>query len=180
MDINIDGSTDGITCAKLLNKQKQTPIIFTTAYKDSNTIKEANETNLYGYLTKPFKPSDVEANLLITLKMIENTSRKSSSISRRKNKNIIKINNYHYNLQNKTLLKDNQVMDITNKEILLIDVFFNNMNQNLSYDMLREKVWNRNELSDSTIRDAVSRLKKKVDGLVIENIPRFGYILKKG
>ena len=40
MDINISGSVDGISCAKILNMQYYLPIIFTTAYKDSDTIKE--------------------------------------------------------------------------------------------------------------------------------------------
>ena len=53
MDINIQGSVDGITCAHSLNIKQNIPIIYTTAYSDSVTIVEASETNIFGYLIKP-------------------------------------------------------------------------------------------------------------------------------
>ena len=175
MDINIKGSMDGITCSKLINEQYNLPIIYTTAYNDSHTIQEASDTNIYGYLIKPFKPSDLEAALLVTLKMLH--KRDESQIIDKK-QNEIMIDDYKYNLNNKALLKNEKPLELTNKEIYLVDVFFNNLNHNLSYDTLREKVWKEKSISDSTIRDTVSRLKKKVEGLSIENISKFGYVLK--
>lgn len=175
MDININGSIDGISCAKLANEEYQIPIIFTTAYSDITTIQEASDTNIAGYLIKPFKPSDVSANLLIALKMVEKNSKEKNPL---KNKQSITVENYIYNFEHKTLLVDNETIVLTNKEILLVDIFFHNINQNLSYDMLKEKVWGNDDISDSTIRDAVSRLKRKLPGLDIENISKFGYVLK--
>ena len=55
MDINISGSIDGINSARLLNKEYFLPIIFTTAYGDSQTINEATDTNIFAYLIKPFE-----------------------------------------------------------------------------------------------------------------------------
>lgn len=47
MDINIDGAEDGITCSKVINEEYFIPIIFTTAYGDSQTILEASDTNSF-------------------------------------------------------------------------------------------------------------------------------------
>ena len=52
---NISGSIDGINSARLLNKEYFLPIIFTTAYGDSQTINEATDTNIFAYLIKPFE-----------------------------------------------------------------------------------------------------------------------------
>ena len=38
--------------------------------------------------------------------------------------------------------------------------------------------FNKN-ISDSTVQNVVSRLKKKLDDINIENISNFGYVLKK-
>lgn len=117
MDINLNGSVDGISCAKLVNQEYQIPIIFTTAYNDIETIQEASDTNISGYLIKPFKPSDVSANLLIALKMIEKNSTKSF---KPKSKQNIVVGDYTYNLEHKTLLLNNDIVILTNKEIILV------------------------------------------------------------
>lgn len=61
MDINIEGELDGIETSKLINS----PVIYITAYSDSDTLNRAKETNPYGYLTKPI----VEKELRITLEL---------------------------------------------------------------------------------------------------------------
>ena len=42
MDINIDGPEDGITLAHKINQTQTIPIIYMTAFGDSNTIEEAS------------------------------------------------------------------------------------------------------------------------------------------
>ena len=54
-----------------------------------------------------------------------------------------------------------------------------NINKNISYEYLKDIVWINKDISDSTVRDVVSRLKKKLDDINIENISNFGYVLKK-
>lgn len=68
MDINLEGNMDGIQCAKCINKNKNIPIIYTTAFSDSQTIDQATDTNLFGYLIKPFDHHDIEAVLNLTIK----------------------------------------------------------------------------------------------------------------
>ena len=72
MDINIDGAVDGIQCSIFLNNEYFLPIIFTTSYADSTTIIEASDTNIFGYLIKPFTPNNLEVTLKITFKRAKN------------------------------------------------------------------------------------------------------------
>ena len=63
-------------------------------------------------------------------------------------------------------------MALTKKELEVLDILCKNINKNISYEYLKD-------ISNSTVRDIVSRLKKKLDDINIENIYNFGYVLKK-
>ena len=60
----------------------------------------------------------------------------------------------------------------------LLDTFCKNLNQNISYDYLKEWIWNEKNISDSAIRDVIFRLKKKVPDMDLNNVPNFGYVLR--
>lgn len=175
MDININGSIDGINSARLLNKEYFLPIIFTTAYGDSQTINEATDTNIFAYLIKPFEKNQVESSLLITLKRI-NISFNKTIVS---NNDILELGvNQRYNLQNQTFYINNKVVNLTKKENDILYILCKNLNQNISYECLLEYVWGDKNISNSTIRDTISRLKRKVPNLNIETIINFGYVIK--
>ena len=70
-------------------------------------------------------------------------------------------------------------MALTKKELEVLDILCKNINKHISYEYLKDIVWINKNISDSTVRDVVSRLKKKLDNINIENISNFGYVLKK-
>ena len=70
-------------------------------------------------------------------------------------------------------------MALTKKELEVLDILCKNINKNISYEYLKDIVWINKDISNSTVRDVVSRLKKKLDDINIENISNFGYVLKK-
>lgn len=178
MDININGSIDGIQSAKLLNQEYLLPIIYTTAYGDSQTIQEASETNIVGFLIKPFQPNEVEAILAIALKQI--SLQKQYRYRSVKQINIVELGyEQKYNLSTQTFYIHNIPINLTKKETDILYLFCKNLNQNISYETMRDNIWDNKEISNSTIRDTISRLKKKAPDLEIETIINFGYILKK-
>jgi len=175
MDINIDGSIDGIQGASILNAYYNLPIIFTTAYGDSNTISEAYETNIYGYLIKPFKENNVEATLSVAIKQVFRDKQQLLDYDM----NTIKLGkNEKFDKVNKTFYINNIPVHLTKNELNLLNTFCVNIDNNISYTTLKEYVWNNKDISDSNIRDTVSRLKRKAPNLLLENIVNFGYILK--
>lgn len=179
MDINIDGAVDGIQCAKLLNHEYDLPIIFTTAYGDTRTINEAKEGNVFGYLIKPFEQNDVEAALGVALKMIALRQRLEETQPAYQDSDAVVLGeDHHYRFSSQTLFWRHNPVALTKKELDVLDFLCRNINQNLSYDTLKENGWDNSDVSDSTIRDTVSRLKRKVPALQIDNISQFGYILR--
>lgn len=180
MDINIQGGVDGIKCSSLLNEKYFIPIIFATAYADTRTINEAKDENIFGYLIKPFQISDVEATLSVAIANITRI-RKLQGQKKDEEINIKEISlseKYVYYFDSKTLTFNNCVVALTKKELEVLDILCKNINKNISYEYLKDIVWIDKDISNSTVRDVVSRLKKKLDDINIENISNFGYILK--
>ena len=70
-------------------------------------------------------------------------------------------------------------MALTKKELEVLDILCKNINKNIFYEYLKDIVWINKNISDSTVQNVVSRLKKKLDDINIENISNFGYVLKK-
>ena len=50
---------DGIDAARKLTEEQIAPAILLTAYSDSELIGRAKDSGVFGYLVKPFKPSDL-------------------------------------------------------------------------------------------------------------------------
>ena len=67
MDIKLDGETDGIETAAVIEKDYGVPVIFITAYADDGTIERAKTTKPYGYIVKPFSEQELKSNIEIAL-----------------------------------------------------------------------------------------------------------------
>lgn len=60
MDIKLKGKMDGIQAAKQIFYEYHIPVIYITAFGDEKTLKKANGSARYGYVTKPFEESDLQ------------------------------------------------------------------------------------------------------------------------
>jgi PAS domain S-box-containing protein len=63
MDIKLKGEISGLTAAEIVNKEKDIPIIFLTAYSDAKTIEKVKEVGAYGYIVKPFHDQELKVAL---------------------------------------------------------------------------------------------------------------------
>ena len=63
MDIVLKGEMDGIEAARKIRDQFNIPIIYLTAYADEEMLTRAKVTEPYGYIVKPFKSSEFNANI---------------------------------------------------------------------------------------------------------------------
>lgn len=68
MDINLQGDMDGIETATRIRADFQIPVIFLTAYADSQTLERAKEAEPFGYLLKPFEDRDLQTTIEIAVK----------------------------------------------------------------------------------------------------------------
>ena len=83
MDIVLKGDMDGIEAAQKIHCQLDTPIIYITAYSDEEVLRRARITEPYGYILKPFKKSEVNANIQMAIYKYESDKKKSEIIRKR-------------------------------------------------------------------------------------------------
>lgn len=63
MDIVLSGIYNGIQITEKIKKQYDIPVVYITAYSDSETLQRATITEPYGYLIKPFNDRELHANI---------------------------------------------------------------------------------------------------------------------
>lgn len=68
MDINLGSSESGIEIAEAINRIVNIPVIFITAYADTDTVSNASNSFPYGYLVKPIIEKELLATVQIALK----------------------------------------------------------------------------------------------------------------
>jgi len=63
LDINIEGSLNGIEVAEIIRKKYSIPFIFLTSHSDKETLDKAKLTLPYGYIVKPFNEKDLISSI---------------------------------------------------------------------------------------------------------------------
>ncbi len=67
MDIYLKGKKDGIELATEVKEKYQLPVIYLTAYSDSNILDRAKITEPFGYILKPFQERELHSNIEMAL-----------------------------------------------------------------------------------------------------------------
>lgn len=82
MDIVLKGHMDGIEAAAKIRKQLDIPVIYLTAYSDEEVLERARMTEPYGYIIKPFKKSELNANIEMALYKHAEDVKKSETLKK--------------------------------------------------------------------------------------------------
>jgi DNA-binding response OmpR family regulator len=94
-----------------------------------------------------------------------------------KKSNIINLgNNFIYDNYNKYLIKDDNAISLTKKELSFLDFLIKNHDCSLSYEELNSNIWNGSMTHDS-LRSLVKELRKKTYKELIKNVSGIGYRL---
>ena len=72
LDIQLKGEMDGVSLAQSLMQIHRIPVIFLTANTDDATFQRAKTARPYAFLTKPFKKTDLQRALELTLARMAN------------------------------------------------------------------------------------------------------------
>jgi PAS domain S-box-containing protein len=67
MDIQLKGGATGIQTAHLIRQRLDVPVIYLTAYSDSETLEQAQLTEPYGYVLKPYDERSLHAIIQMSL-----------------------------------------------------------------------------------------------------------------
>jgi DNA-binding response OmpR family regulator len=170
-DIEIRGLADGIETCKILQNTYNLPIIFITAYNDQEKIKRASEIqNMVGYLIKPIRID--ELNSMIKIAALKYGITKKDTL--------LDINGiYSYDMEKKVLHDGNDVIILTRNENLLLSLLLNNNGNILSYEAIKDAIWNGSNGSDVSRRQLVYRLKTKLEKIEIVSQKGEGIFIKE-
>lgn len=170
-DILIHGETDGIQTANFLKKTYNIPVIFITAYKDSDTISCAQTATPIAYLIKPVTQNELEATLMVAEVSIRNKSMSN---------NLVNISDYTYNKSTQTISENSQHIKLSKKEKVCLENLIKNKNKYVSKEYLNTSIWNddNKDNNEKSLRELVYRIRQKLPKLVIENNYNLGYSLK--
>ena len=171
MDINIKGATDGLQLAQMIAKQYPIKIIFITSYNDSKTIEEASLSSPIGFLIKPIIKSNIEAMM-----MIASTQFNCEQKTEKQKENSIYFDSLQYNKKTNIFTRNNEIIQLSKLETKALELFMQNLDKSISSDTLMYTLWDK-EKPKSSIRELLSRLRKKLPELKLQNYSNIGYIL---
>jgi len=167
---------DGIELTKeIFAINKKQLLIILSAHSESAYLLELINLGISHFITKPLNYDSFVHVLYTKLKELhENNDKSKNSFSF-----ILKINDeLSWNKQTKQLFKNEQNIKLTKKELLLMDILLRYREKTHTIDELLNILWDGDEdikASVSNLKNIISRLRKKVPELDLENVYGFGY-----
>ena len=148
------------------NNGVKTPTLFISALTDVQKVLKAFELGAEDYLKKPFDLAELE------VRMLRINPKKSTESS-------IKIaKNFIYDLNTRTLFKDDIPCTLSSTQKKLLYQLINNRNNLVTFDMLSDYVWSSKEITHNTILSTIRDVKKILPPDCIKNIKSEGYIFQ--
>lgn len=175
LDINLQGAKDGIWLAHEIQRRRlNIGVIFATAYSDHTTVEDAALTMPHSYLVKPFLNKDIQIAVSLAAKKMEAARQKSQKTSCCTK---LKIDDdFTFDFEKNILFKNENTIKLTGKELTAVRHFCKKIGSLVTKEELSHVVWSE-DISDSTVRDLIYKIRKKAIGLRLESANAIGYIL---
>ena len=167
LDVNVP-APNGFELLKSSRDQgKTTPAVFITSLNSTEDLSQGFESGCDDYIRKPFALHE----LLLRIN------------------NILKRNFYHnpnevlkiddelsYDIQADELLKGDMKIALNNKEKLLLKLFLQHPNEQITHEVINDHLWGFDEEpSDTALRTYMKNLRKVLGKDRIVSIKRYGY-----
>lgn len=166
-DVKVIGGNGFELLEELRNANKLTPCIFTTSLND---IKDLNKGFLSGcddYLKKPFELAELLLRVNNLIK--RNYAHKVNQLEDLGD-------NLSFDIYKKTLYKNGEAVNLSNKESRLLTLFLQNKNRVLTREEIYSSIWDYDEIpSELSLRVYIRNLRKYL-GKKILSRPKVGYI----
>ncbi|MDY4010938.1 MAG: response regulator transcription factor [Fusobacterium gastrosuis] len=95
----------------------------------------------------------------------------------------LSFHNFKINMLDRTLFKDNFVIELTQKEFALIELLVRNKNLALNREHIRERIWGIDSKNNTNIVDVyINKIRSKIgdnQGKILQSVRGYGYILKE-
>ncbi|WP_320034398.1 response regulator [Halarcobacter sp.] len=170
IDINIP-KIDGLKLLEMIREHDiVTKAIILTAHVDKEFLLRATSLKLVKYLEKPVNRRNLKEALKTAVDEIVTYSIQNIKI-------LQLAENIFWNSELKELTYNNENIELTNKEKLLLELLTSHPNKVFSYDDIFFHVWNdyNEEASFNALKNLIRRIRKKIPEDLIQNVFNEGY-----
>ena len=145
-------------------KDRGIPVIFLTALDGEDDIVRGLELGADDYVTKPFSTKELVARI-------------KKIILRKKQQNIIKVQDISYDLDKMVVMKGSKVINLSALELMILNLLFININKVVYREVLLDKIWEAtgNDVDSHTITVYLKRIREKLGSDIIKTIKGVGY-----
>lgn len=165
-------SMNGFEICRRLKKEKNTTVIMLSA-KDSVMDKvNGLQIGADDYIPKPFAIEELLARIEVVFRRENNL-----------NNSIVRFKDITININSRTVKKNNNEINLTNKEYELLMVLIDNKNKVVTREELLEKIWGYNYEPETNVIDVYVRyLRTKLSNEnkeeYIQTVRSVGYIMR--
>lgn len=154
LDRMIPGDYDGLSLTKKLREEgKNVPILLLTALGATQDKKEGLDGGADDYLTKPFALDELLARVRALLR------RPQTSVE-----TVLRVADLSLDLNTHEVLRNNQKIELTNKEFSLLEYLVRNAGRPVSKEQIIAHVWDYDaDILPNNIEVYISYLREKVD-----------------
>lgn len=170
MDINLKNSSkDGIEIVQEIQKFRNIPVIYLTAFCDEVTLNKAIATNPVSYLLKPYKLEDIKSTVLLALYKANRSNQPQNDT-----RSTFLGFGYYYNRMDEILYYENYYIKLSRHERKLLNILFDAKGTIVSYRDIEYLIWPEIPVSDSSVRTLLYRLRAKLNYQLVETIHSVG------
>lgn len=155
LDVTLpDGN--GFELFQEMKARKELPVIFLTALDGEEEIVKGFELGADEYITKPFRPREL-------LSRIKNVIRHAGILE--ENKREIQIEHVKLNLEQGTVFKSGEQIELTSLEYKILALLFENKGRILTRGQILSGIWDEsgNFVNNNTLTVYIKRLREKIE-----------------
>ncbi len=149
---------NGFEVLKEIRMEYVMPVIMLTAKEEENDKITGLELGADDYITKPFSNKELVARVRANLRRV-----KLSNVNEEMKSKIINVGNLIMDMNTYEVSKDNQIIDLTNREFDLLKYLFQNSDRVFNREHLLKEVWGYEFGDLRTVDVTVRRLREKIE-----------------
>lgn len=168
---------DGLALLAALRRVKSTPVLMLSARQQTDDRVEGLRAGADDYLVKPFAFSELVAR-------VHSLLRRTRTVQTGGAETTLKLGELELDLLRRKASRAHQPLDLTTKEIQLLELLLRRSGEVLSRTEIAERVWDMHFDSGTNVIDvAIRRLRSKLDAPferpMLHTVRGFGYILEE-
>lgn len=149
---------NGFEVLKEIRMEYVMPVIMLTAKEEENDKITGLELGADDYITKPFSNKELIARVRANLRRV-----KLSNVNEEMKSKIIFAGNLKIDMNTYEVSKDNEIIDLTNREFDLLKYLFLNADRVFNREHLLKEVWGYEFGDLRTVDVTVRRLREKIE-----------------